>query len=201
MNDDMETVTDCLEKLISGWSERVRVGNGFMTQQHGSLLGQLHVAARMPSSGNGGPSCNPNKSGSRPPVNMAPLNLIEQIAEEAAALFSKLSLYCGEIAPRGVKRKLIDVLCNIRIMCRRISQTHPQLVHEAARAFSTWVRQARIMLNYESRMKLLADTSCGDCGGNLTVAEDASTDVRCVGNDVSGSCGRIYRRESWVMLI
>ena len=48
--------------------------------------------------------------------------------------------------------------------------------------------------------KALADTACGNCGGQLVVAADASTSVRCAGDSLNPPCGQEYQHGQWLAL-
>jgi hypothetical protein len=57
------------------------------------------------------------------------------------------------------------------------------------------------MLGYELPNVTLRDMVCDNCGGDLAVARDAGTDVRCTGKSPQPPCGRVYRRQSWPSLL
>lgn len=75
------------------------------------------------------------------------------------------------------------------------------LIVKIRRELEALVRAARIALGYDAPMKTLADMACGNCGGVLRVASDASTDVRCAGTEENLPCGTVYRRHEWVQLL
>lgn len=65
----------------------------------------------------------------------------------------------------------------------------------------TWIHDARILLGYDVPMREIADTVCGECEGKLIVADDASSDVICVGTESTESCGRRYPHWEWLELL
>jgi hypothetical protein len=64
-----------------------------------------------------------------------------------------------------------------------------------------YIKTARIMLHYDVPSRVLRDVVCGECGGALVVAIDATSDVRCVGDEQRTSCGQVYARYAWVDLL
>lgn len=56
--------------------------------------------------------------------------------------------------------------------------------------------RVRDYLGY-ARMVKLTSTSCHVCGGQLIVAEDASTDVMCIAE----GCGNVYRQADWIEIL
>ena len=77
------------------------------------------------------------------------------------------------------------------------------LLLELRRDLQQYVKRARLLLGYDVRMRTIADTVCGECGGTLIVADDASSDVFCVGNAEAGTatCGRRYDHTEWIDLL
>lgn len=61
--------------------------------------------------------------------------------------------------------------------------------------------RARLALGYDARTIRIKDTVCGTCGGELHVAQDASTDVHCRGTLEAEACGTIYSRYTWITLL
>lgn len=61
-------------------------------------------------------------------------------------------------------------------------------------------RKIRLFLGYDAEKRLLADMLCDKCGGALIVAEDASSDVKCIGTPSERSCGHSYPRWQWISL-
>lgn len=173
------------------------------TVRYPALLAQLQQSISIPSSG-GPPSVggsNPNKSGSRPPGNIAPLILIDTISEEARHHYADLwSITKGTPPALSTVRKTVEVLRNLATLAE-VSHEHPVVVHDVAVAASTWVRKAKIMLGYQRPQVMMESTTCHACGGALAVAADASTDVRCVGSPGVLACGQVYRRADWIGLL
>jgi hypothetical protein len=59
------------------------------------------------------------------------------------------------------------------------------------------IERVERFLGHTSRMVLLQGTVCHICGGQLTVAVDASTAVMCL----SEGCGNVYKQEHWVEIL
>ncbi|MFE0101181.1 hypothetical protein [Streptomyces sp. NPDC059009] len=78
---------------------------------------------------------------------------------------------------------------------------HDDLVYEVKEDLRKRVRSARIILGYDAPQRMLKDSVCGDCGGALIVADDASSDVRCIGTPEAPSCGTKYFRWQWIELL
>lgn len=194
---------DAVSKLCIGWNESVEysvlmgadVELRVRSRHFEGLLDQLTTLSRMPSSMTGGH--NPNKSGSKPPVNQAPLNLIDDIYDEAI----KMREVLADQPPKRRKPPLRRILRELVTTCAAIEPTRPELVRTSVRTAETWVRRSRIMLGYDARETTLTDTVCGQCGGGLAVAVDASTDVRCIGAPDAAPCGMRYPRWTWLALL
>lgn len=75
------------------------------------------------------------------------------------------------------------------------------LVYDLSVFLKKFVGQARIILGYDVPMAQIADTVCGECGGVLIVAEDASSDVICTGTPSADSCGKRYPYWEWLALL
>jgi hypothetical protein len=75
------------------------------------------------------------------------------------------------------------------------------LLLELRRDLQKYVKRARLLLGYDVPMKEIAGTVCGECGGTLIVADDASSDVICVGSLDTESCGRRYDHTEWIALL
>lgn len=145
---------------------------------------------------------------SRPPVSDAVL-LADEIASGVAALYARLRRAAG--LPPGGRR---SVAGQLRELVTLASDVDERTAERAARRVRSWTHAARARLKYEARMIRLDGTVCGECGGDLIVAADASTDVVCVGGTVAGpapegedwpvaydGCGQRYPRSSWVDLL
>lgn len=206
---DRERIAECVTALTVGWSEHieyaVRVGSDVeargKTVRYPALLAQLQQAITMPSSGAPSSTRNPNKSGSRPPGNTAPLILIDTISEEARKNFAILwTVSKGTPPALGTRRRTVEVLRNLATLAE-VSHEHPAVVHDIAGDARNWVRKARIMLGYDKPDVMMESSTCHECGGALAVAADASTDVRCIGSPGALPCGQIYRRSDWIGLL
>lgn len=197
-------VSDAIYQLNQGWHERieysVKVGDvveeRVKSVRFPSILSQLRIMARMPSSvaSNG---CNPNKSGSRPPVNMAPLNLIDDIHVQAIAASRMLgnSIHRTHTVEEALG-ELISACALIESACESDA-----CLMAAVRCAEGWVKRGRLMLGYDIRETILVDAVCGECGGTLVVAVDASSDVRCIGTEDNLSCGTRYPKATWLDLL
>lgn len=75
------------------------------------------------------------------------------------------------------------------------------LIMDLRRDLQQYVHRARLLLGYDVPMRMLADTVCGECGGGLMVADDASSDVICVGSPSTERCGRRYDHTEWIQLL
>ena len=57
--------------------------------------------------------------------------------------------------------------------------------------------KVRLLLGYETPMMKLTGTSCHQCGGQLVVAADASTDAYCT----TENCTTSYSRNDWADIL
>lgn len=169
-----------IRELTVGYVERVPFPG---------LLEQLRTRAREPyATGPGGPSNNPNKSKSRPPVNQAMLDLVDEIEEGA---IQWLACAAGAMPPaRGWTTEE-----GVRTL----------LLHTANwPGIEPWLRaqrdRCRIMLGHDPRRVFLAHTVC-ECGGGLSVTADASSGVRCEGTPEAAPCGNVYEPHTWLELL
>lgn len=198
-NRSLEDFQHSIGMLLRGWSEPIE----FTTRTSGldvrktvhrkyaSLLSQLAENASQPmQAGARGPS-GPNKAGSRPPTNSQYSDCIDGIQEQATEALIELHV---AFRPYG-KQSVEWLLSNLEF-----EVTHRYLAQQAecfraAETVDRMVRKARVLLGYETRLIILADTSCHQCHGTLTVAADASTDVVCL------DCGHSYSRMKWIDLL
>jgi hypothetical protein len=88
----------------------------------------------------------------------------------------------------------------LRTLVESASQQEVSEIRDVVRGLRTMERKIRLFLGYDAQKRLLADTSCDKCGGALIVAEDASSDVRCIGTPSERSCGHVYPRWQWISL-
>lgn len=219
-----ERVRNLVVQLITGWDERVEYGEVVVYHtktcdshdmcgcpeiiearvrpiRHGALLAQIQESVRLQSTGGAEQGRNPNKAGSRPPGNTASLHLLDELTVDARFWFERLhdetfehpaAIQVGKTAPR--------ILLNLLPMCERLDHTHPALLRELSGMLVGYIKRARLILGYDRPQSLLADTVCGECKGNLAVASDASTAVRCIGTDQAPGCGVVYQRWRWLEL-
>lgn len=196
-------VRECYEQLVYGFREPVefvRVVNGVrevhrVERRYEGLIGQLMMQSTVPLPSRTGDGPGGGKPGSRPPLNMVYRNMVDTIEEQAKALWGEID---GESAPPW---PLATVLAALREWVIDNVTDGPDMAQAVARGFRRWVHDARVLLGYESRKVTLADTVCGQCGGTLAVAVDATSDVRCIGTADEDPCGMIYGRLEWVSLL
>ncbi len=182
-----------------GKSTRKKTG----TRDFGGLLGQLRLQAADPfASKPGGPTNNPNKSKSRPPLNQSMLDLVDSIDEQAGRIVSWLRERVtvveqpGRVQFRSPESKLreIGVMCGSSVL-------RDAEVAQVLQSLTAMVSRCREMLGHDSRRVMLADVVCHVCSGALSVAQDASTDVECVGTPETEPCGNSYARHDWLTLM
>lgn len=225
MKSDIERIREMFHLLISGWAERIEYAeritvHGFdacwddndgcpqvieqraKNYRHPGLIAQLqHATGDTPQGGGDCERGAPNKPASRPPGNMEPLALLDDIKAEATALHEDLRAGCGH--SRNIvahRRHLVHVLMNMLPLLEQLEHHKPAMVRDARHTAAKWIRAARLQLGHEVRQTTLRDTVCGECGGALAVAKDASTDVRCVGGPEAPPCGVVYGRGQWLEL-
>jgi hypothetical protein len=201
-----------VEALAYGYTEEVtyreKVGKKTVertgSRSFGGLLGQLRLQAADPyaTPKSSGPSNNPNKSVSRPPVNQAMLDLVDSIDEQADRMLQWLRtrvtvcVQPGRMQLRSPESKLNE----IRVMCGS-SVLQDADIATLLQSLTAMVSRCREMLGHDSRRVMLADVVCHTCGGALSVAQDASTDVECVGTPETGPCGVTYARVEWLRIM
>lgn len=210
---DTERIIELYSHLIHGWDEYVEWHERIITLKgdiilearakhvrQAGLIPQLQAAIGVKSSGNrqGGSS---NKPGSRPLINMAALDLLDEIGVGAQTWHDRLydELYDNHVV--GNNRRINHVLANIVPMCERLQHVKPSLTHGVLKDANRWTKRARVLLGYDKPLVMLRDTVCGECGGALAVATDASTDVKCVGTPEDSPCGVIYPRFRWLEMV
>jgi hypothetical protein len=200
-----------VDALTIGYYEKVtfRVKQGKRTvektksRHFGGLLNQLRLQAADPyaTKGDGSPSCNPNKSVSRPPVNQAMLDLVDTCDEQADRMLLWLRERVTVVQPgRTQFRSTESKLREIRVMCGSSILKDAEIA-QVMQSLSAMVTRCREMLGHDSRRVMLANVVCHACGGALSVAQDASTDVECVGTPESGPCGVMYARTEWLRIM
>lgn len=127
-----------------------------------------------------------SKPGSKPPATLDMLDLLASI-----------DWFLVVMDADGKTR--VDKLRNL--VSRSMTLNDGEWTHHACSQIRRFIKTARIMLHYDVPSRVLRDVVCGECGGRLVVAIDATSDVRCVGPDDGVSCGQVYVRYSWVDLL
>jgi len=182
--------------LVSEWIEPHEGSRGGAPQK--PLIAQLYEYS-MTMTSKAGSGHSTNKPESRPPGNQIAMYLVDQITEEARELYERFSVAFND----NVRASSIAwyVLADLLHYCRQavngdIVSLYP-LIRDVEHASAQWVKQVRILLKYDVREIILGEVSCHVCGGKLAVAEDASTDVRCI----DSSCAEVYPRSQWVQML
>lgn len=190
-------------QLEQGWDERIQWTDAegvkhFDTVYQPSILAQLQVEIYEPRAMTSSENKNANKAGSRAPGNTEALHLREECIEALSETRKALKACSGLDTPSlGAQVAYIE---------GRISATAPdyqteQFLRDIKKDLGSKVAHARIILGYDVPQKALPDMPCERCKGVLVVAEDASSDVRCVGRAPAPSCGKVYRRHDWVPML
>ena len=208
---DMQRVFDAVAALTAGWDEHIEysvcvdgrnIEARAKTVRHPALIVQLKEAGAERTSCGSQERGSPNKPGPRPPGNMAPLHLLDTINEEAHFVYADLWRNTKGTDPiLEAKDKRLPLLLRSLTILVEQSHEYPDLIHEVARQAKGWVNKAKVMLGYQRPYTMLATSVCGECGGALIVAVDASTDVRCIGTPDCVPCGMVYRQEDWISLL
>lgn len=199
----MPDLDDLVSQLLNGWNERVEYGtviNGRIEKRierrhQPPLVDQLIEAQYAPpakgSDGSGGGS-SVNKPKSRPPGNLErPDEILCRIG------YTALEFVCrANIAVTHPRRTRMPRLRGN--LAALIGYDWPQddleeLVHD----LGSHVRQARMLLGYDSGSVAFQNTVCGNCGGALTIARDNPSAVRCSGTPAAPSCGTSYPWWQW----
>ncbi|MCX4912830.1 hypothetical protein [Streptomyces sp. NBC_00687] len=146
----------------------------------------------------GGDGASGDKPHSNPPGNQEALDLLMAIKADAASCFAALREHLYPTHPQ----RAVDTVTALRTLpdwCAMAGGA--EVAGNVREVLRKHVRTARIVLGYDTRQHMLADTVCGDCGGALIVADDASTDVRCIGSPDTPPCGTRYYRWQWIDLL
>jgi hypothetical protein len=194
---DQERIADLVGALVDGWYERVeykimvnrQIESRVTSVRQRSLLHQLasEVSGYSPSS----VGERYGQPGSRPPGSLDMLDLLTDI-----------DLYLGAVKATGKGRE-----AKLRSLVSISFSGGPEWGSVIVRDLGRFVKTARIMLGYDVPARPLRDTVCGSCGGTLVVAQDADSDVRCVGKPTDDPqvseppCGTVYPRWQWVDLL
>lgn len=148
------------------------------------------------------------KPGSRPPMSLDAIDLLARIDTDAVALRRRADKAAGiptldrTRGFRGELRHLTWLLTEPDLL----PDAWPLTVYRAARS---WSADARVALSYLAPMMTLKP-SCPDCGGELRVRADATSDVWCLGilegpvledADFPLRCGAVWPRLLWVTLL
>lgn len=198
----MSSFRESVTALVNGFSERVefvRVVNGqrevhTALRRYSGLIEQLTDQSTVPLARTGGNGPSGGKPGSRPPMNMVYANAVDTIHEGALTAWESLS----DDAPPYALPVLLEELYRL-VRCQ--FEEHSVEYAYYARMARKWVHDARCLLGYESRRTAVQDVTCGECGGTLVVAFDATSDVRCIGTASADPCGMVYGRLEWVSLL
>jgi hypothetical protein len=143
------------------------------------------------------------KPGSRPPTNLAAVDLLADIAAGVRSWAQRLGS-----TPRG------PVLRGLRSLQLAAQNAPNHEVRELVRDMQSWARSAKVALSYEAPIVDLGEVYCPECGGVLRVHDDASSDVWCAGGpwprcvlpsrrEVAWTpgCGATWPRGQWLMLL
>jgi ribosomal protein S27E len=172
------------------------------TVQLPSLMDQLQEAVAEPVSIAGGDGASGDKPHSKAPGNQEALDLLLSVKQDAYECYTALRrAFYPTHAARGLPR-VVSALRALPDWCAMANESgYEQVVCDVKEILRKRVRSARIILGYDTRQSMLADVVCGDCGGALIVADDASTDVRCIGTPDAAPCGNRYFRWDWINLL
>lgn len=189
-------------QLCDGYEELVEYGPanapGKRRVSFKPILDQLSIAARAQRSINSGGGSNPNKSSSRPPVNQAFLNMLDDIHDNAIrtheAMWLRMRPDSTDAPQIGSHVTTRALLGEIERLARAFDSNDPTFLETIATCVESWVRAAKVLLNHESRVVILADTVCGACEAPLQVALDATSAVSCT------QCPTAYEQRSWAEL-
>lgn len=198
-----ESMRESVTALAEGFTERVefvRIVDGqrevhTAVRRHEGLIQQLTDQSTVPLARTGGNGPSGAKPGSRPPMNMVYANAVDTIEENAWIAWEYLN------GPGNAPWTLPVLLGNLLRTVEANADECPDDVSHVARMARKWVYDARCLLGYESRRTAVQDVTCGECGGTLVVAFDATSDVRCIGTASADPCGMVYGRLEWVSLL
>ncbi|MEU6674783.1 hypothetical protein [Streptomyces sp. NPDC046925] len=170
------------------------------------LVDQLQEAISEPvANGSGSGSGARDKPHSNPPGNGEALELLMKIQATAWLHHGKLraELYPDHVhAPRITAPAVLRQIADWSAMASDGTlECGYSLVVDVKEDLRKLVKTARIILEYDSPQRMLEETVCGNCSGALIVAEDASSDVRCIGAPDAPGCGQRYFRWDWINLL
>lgn len=189
---------DKIDRLIVGWYERVeyaqRVGEHqeirVMRVKHPALLIELwNMTASLKTGPSNGGSA--NKPGSRPPGSI-----------EAASLIQEIRCYARELRGNWSDRPVLrrPTAGELRAMMVLAQHQDDSEISDVNYRLQQYIRRGLVMLGHEAPTRMLDSSVCGECGGGLSVADDASSAVRCVGYPDAPSCGNSYPPHTWLEL-
>lgn len=172
------------------------------TVQCASLIDQLQEAVTEPVSGNGGDGASGDKPHSNAPGNQEALGKLQEIKSRAFEWYWRLH---GALYPEHQDSRTLTAVSALRTLpdwCAIATDSEMyDLVRDVKEDLRKAVRSARFILGYDVPYKMLAESLCGECGGALIVADDASSDVRCIGTPEAAPCGKKYYRWQWIELL
>lgn len=195
-----------INELVDGWDERIEymvsinqnIERRAQTIRHPALLDELRTFAHdgvLPSASLDSSGGSSNKPGSKPPCGLDAADLVMEIASYARNCRWAFTDY----GPSKGPRRLIAEECRGLVSIAQTSATDED-IDDFLRAMRSFVRRAKILLGHEQPSMAIQGTVCGECGGTLRVAIDASTDVRCAGLPGQPGCGTRYPRHQWIDL-
>lgn len=139
-------------------------------------------------------SKNANKSTSKPPGNFQAIALGEEALEVVRAVRVILQFHL-------LKPDCDDVDSMIETIESTGDEMGSSILSTCLDLLKPIVKRCRRFLGYEMHKSALRDSECDVCGGTLVVAQDASSDVFCVGLTAGGGCGKRYRRTDWAAML
>lgn len=169
------------------------------------LIVQLQEAVTEPIASGGGEGGATDKPHSVAPGNQEALDLLLRVTQSAIGHYQRLRMELYPDHGPAIRINGPNALRQIADWCAMASdgtvECGYELVCEVKDDLRKLVRSARIILGYDSPQRMLAQTVCGDCGGALIVADDATSDVRCIGTPDAAPCGNRYYRWDWINLL
>jgi len=161
-------------------------------RKQGALCTQLVEAGYSVPVTGGGPGG--SKPGSRVPGNLLrPDEILSRLADVCEVwAYDATGGLEYQPAPINVRLRRAEQL--LREMATWETDTDPDDARDTVRALHGIVRQARVFLGYDSTWTLIADTRCGECGGQLLVEREGAAEVRCE------DCRASYPWQAWLEL-
>lgn len=170
------------------------------TQWQPPLIDQMQEAVTEPVSVAGGGGASGDKPHSNPPGNQEALGWLHDVQRDALGRYEALH---GVLYPahRLRPQHFVNALRTLPDWCAIAADSELyEVVSETKEILRKRVRSARIILGYDTPVSVF-EYRCGECGGALIAAADATTDVRCIGTDDAPSCGMKYFRYQWAELL